>query len=245
MISFEDVTMRFGGRSSRDAVTALERITFDVCPGEFVSLIGPSGCGKSTILGLASGLSQPSSGAIVRRTDNLGYVFQDAALMPWRTVRRNVELMAQLDGVDRTTRRRRADETLELVGLTDFADRYPKTLSGGMKMRTSLARSLVLDPELFLFDEPFGALDQISRTKLNVELMSLFHQRRFAAMFVTHSVDEAVLLSTRIVVLSRRPGRIAGSFTIPFAYPRDASLRYESEFGEIAGQVAETLEAAS
>ena len=244
-ISFRGVTKRFESRGALEEVTALQGIDLDVRPGEFVSLIGPSGCGKSTILGLASGLSRPTAGTIECATDNLGYVFQDAALMPWRTVRRNVEFMAQLDGVDRATRRRRAEETLELVGLTDFADRYPRTLSGGMRMRTSLARSLVLDPDLFLFDEPFGALDQISRTKLNVELINLFSNRRFAGLFVTHSVDEAVFLSTRIVVMTSRPGRIAAEFTIPFDYPRQPSLRYEPEFGEVASCVAAALEAVS
>lgn len=246
LISFVDVTKRFESRSSDTPdVIALRSVSLSVGKGEFVSLIGPSGCGKSTMLALASGLSSPTQGVVDCKTNNIGYVFQDAALMPWRTVRRNVEFLAQIDGMDRVERRERADQTLKVVGLEDFADRYPRTLSGGMKMRTSLARSLMSDPDLFLFDEPFGALDQISRTSLNVELMTLFHERRFASIFVTHSVDEAVFLSTRVVVLSARPGQIASEIEVPFPFPRDPALRYTPEFGEIAGLVFAELESAS
>lgn len=244
-LSFVEVTKHFRPRRSLNAVTALERVSLDISPGEFVSLVGPSGCGKSTMLRLASGLDRPSAGRIECSTQQLGYVFQEPALMPWRTVRRNVEMLAQLGGMDPAERRGRAEEILELVGLADFADQYPRTLSGGMKMRTSLARSLMLDPELFLFDEPFGALDQISRSKLNVELMTLFDTRRFAGVFVTHSVDEAVFLSTRIVVMSPRPGRVAAEFPIHFPYPRDPALRYDPEFGAVAGEVAAALERVS
>jgi NitT/TauT family transport system ATP-binding protein len=238
-ITFTDVTRRFG------QVVALVDVNLVVKAGEFVGLIGPSGCGKSTMLRLASGLDTPTSGTIDCPSSEVGYVFQDPTLMPWRSVRRNVELLAQLEGMDRRTRTARVDEVLETVGLTEFADHKPRQLSGGMRMRASLARSLVLDPDLFLFDEPFGALDQITRTRLNVELLHLFTDRRFAALFVTHSVDEAVLLSSRIIVLSARPGRITAEFDVPFDYPRSPDLRYEPAFGALAGQVADALKHAS
>ena len=164
IITFSSVSKNFG------EISALENINISVNHGEFLALIGPSGCGKSTILRLVSGLDFPSSGKIDISTDKVGYVFQDATLMPWRTVRKNVGLLAELEKFDKEIIKKKTDDILELVGLEDFADHYPFALSGGMKMRASLARSLVLDPELFLFDEPFGALDLITRGRLYVEL---------------------------------------------------------------------------
>jgi NitT/TauT family transport system ATP-binding protein len=222
-------------------IQALSPVSFEVGAGEFVSIVGPSGCGKSTLLRLASRLERPTSGVITRATERIGYVFQEPTLMPWRTVRHNVELLAELDGMDKAQRRERTESILRLVGLDEFAEHHPSALSGGMKMRASLARSLLLDPELFLFDEPFGALDQMSRHRLNAELMTLFAERRFASLFVTHSVEEAVYLSSRLLVMSSRPGRLVAEIDIPFPYPRDLSLRYEPEFASIAGGVAATL----
>ncbi|REK20488.1 MAG: ABC transporter ATP-binding protein [Actinobacteria bacterium] len=239
LITFTDVSVRFGH------ITAINAFTHSVDSGEFVSLVGPSGCGKSTVLRLASGLIQPTTGDIERSTDNVGYVFQDPTLMPWRTVRKNGELLGELEDIDPGERRQRADEVLELVGLSDFANHYPLQLSGGMKMRASLARSLLLEPDLFLFDEPFGALDQISRARLNDELIALYADRRFGSIFVTHSVDEAVYLATRVLVMCSRPGKIVAEFSVPFDYPRDPSIRYSPEFTKIAGSVAEALEEAS
>ncbi|MCS5550746.1 MAG: ABC transporter ATP-binding protein [Gammaproteobacteria bacterium] len=239
IITFSSVSKNFG------EISALENINISVNHGEFLALIGPSGCGKSTILRLASGLDSPSSGKIDISTDKVGYVFQDATLMPWRTVRKNVGLLAQLEKFDKEIIKKKTDDILELVGLEDFADHYPFALSGGMKMRASLARSLVLDPELFLFDEPFGALDLITRGRLNVELLQLYTSKKFTSLFVTHSVEEALFLSSRVIVFSGRPGKIKGEFEVPFKYPRDTKIRYSSEFAELSGEVGKILEDSS
>ncbi|MDY7103681.1 MAG: ABC transporter ATP-binding protein [Actinomycetota bacterium] len=238
-LTFEGVDKRFGD------VHVLDDVSTSIAPGEFVSVIGPSGCGKSTLLRLASGLDTANGGRVECHADEVGYVFQEATLMPWRSVRRNVDLMLELRGESKRKRRDRVDAALELVGLDDFADSLPHQLSGGMRMRVSLARSLVLEPELFLFDEPFGALDQITRMRLNLELLSLFESRRFAGLFITHSVDEAVFLSTRVLVMSARPGRLVAEVPIEFGYPRHQELRYTPEFGAISGHIADALESAS
>lgn len=235
-LSFADVSMVYP-----DGTHALQSTSFDVRPGEFVTVVGPSGCGKSTLLRIASGLNPPTTGRVDVDRSTLGYVFQDATLLQWRTVRKNIELLAELRGVSRADRAARAREAISLVGLDGFETKYPRQLSGGMKMRASLARSLVLDPDVFLFDEPFGALDEITRERLNDELLSLFTDRQFAALFITHSIYEAVYLSTRVLVMSARPGRIVGDFPVPFAYPRRPELRFEPEFAELTGHVSHAL----
>jgi len=227
-----------------DGTRALQPTSFSVRPGEFTTVVGPSGCGKSTLLKLASGLLNATGGTVTVDRDSLGYVFQDATLLQWRTVQKNVELLAELSGVSRTERRRRATDTINLVGLQGFEGKYPKQLSGGMKMRCSLARSLVMEPEVFLFDEPFGALDEITRERLNDELLGLFQRVGFAALFITHSIYEAVFLSTRVLVMGPRPGTIIGDFAIPFPYPRSPDLRFEAEFAELSGQVSHALRGA-
>jgi NitT/TauT family transport system ATP-binding protein len=236
ILSFAGVGKRFP-----DGTTALDGVDFRVPAGEFVSVVGPSGCGKSTLLRIASGLSQVSAGALQVETDKIGYVFQDPTLLPWRTVQGNVELFAELRSLPREERRRRANDAIKLVGLSDFAGHRPRALSGGMRMRVSLARSLTLQPELFLFDEPFGALDEIARERLNDELLQLYLTQRFTALFVTHSVMEAVFMSTRVLVMSGRPGRVRRDFAVPFAYPRSPRLRFEERFARLAGQVSACL----
>jgi NitT/TauT family transport system ATP-binding protein len=235
-LAFDHVTLVYP-----DGTHALSAIDLTVSRGEFISLVGPSGCGKSTLLRLASGLLEPTSGQIAVDHDHLGYVFQDPTLLPWRTVQDNVELFAELHGIAKDRRRELARAAIALVGLNGFETYHPARLSGGMRMRTSLARSLTLDPEVFLFDEPFGALDEISRGRLNDELCHLFAERRFAGVFVTHSVQEAVYLSTRVVVMSARPGRIAATFDVPLPMPRDPEMRFDPVFIEIAHAVSSVL----
>ena len=238
-LSFHDVSMVFP-----DGTHALDSTSFDVRPGEFVTVVGPSGCGKSTLLRVASGLNKATTGSVEVDRSSLGYVFQDATLLQWRNVVKNVELLAELEGVGKVERRQRAMDAIELVGLSGAERKYPKQLSGGMKMRASLARSLVLDPTVFLFDEPFGAVDEITRERLNDEVLNLFQRQGFAALFITHSISEAVFLSTRVLVMSARPGHIVGDFPVPFAYPRSPELRFEPAFAELCGDVSHALRGA-
>jgi NitT/TauT family transport system ATP-binding protein len=227
-----------------DGTEALRDVSFDVRRGDFVTIVGPSGCGKSTVLRIASGLLSGATGTVELTDKNIGYVFQDATLLPWRTVRKNVELFCELDGMDKAERARRGAEAIDLVGLRGFERSYPKRLSGGMRMRTSLARSLTLNPELFFFDEPFGALDEITRERLNDELLRLFLHERFAGLFITHSILEAVYLSTRVLVMSGRPGHIEATFDVPFGYPRDPDIRFDPAFAQLSGEVSRALRGA-
>jgi NitT/TauT family transport system ATP-binding protein len=224
-----------------NGTVALHDVDLEVCRGEFVSVVGPSGCGKSTLLRIASGLEAASDGQAAVNTGKVGYIFQDATLLPWRTVRSNVELLAELARIPSEERRLKAQQAIDLVGLTGFEDHLPKQLSGGMKMRASVARAMTMDPELFLFDEPFGALDEITRERLGDELIRLFVEQGFAGMFITHSVSEAVYLSTKVAVMSGRPGTIVATFDVPFPMPRDPDVRFSGEFAELVGQVSHAL----
>ena len=236
LLDFRNTEMTFP-----NGTVALRNVDLTVSRGEFVTVVGPSGCGKSTLLRIASGLESASNGTAVVSTKQVGYVFQDATLLPWRTVVSNIELIAELKGMARAARAEKAARVIELVGLSGFEDNLPKQLSGGMRMRTSVARSLMMDPELFLFDEPFGALDEITRERLNAELLRLFVEQRFAGLFITHSVSEAVYLSTKVVVMSGRPGTVVATFDVPFAMPRDPDIRFTPEFAELTGRVSHAL----
>lgn len=227
-----------------DGTKALDNVSFGINAGEFVTVVGPSGCGKSTLLRIASNLEASTGGTCSIDRNSIGYVFQDATLMPWRTVVRNVELIAELHKLSKTERQQLSAEAIELVGLSGFEDKYPRQLSGGMRMRASLARSLVMKPKVFLFDEPFGALDEITRERLNDELLRLFQHEGFAGLFITHSITEAVYMSTKVLVMSARPGKIIAEFDVPFSYPRNHDLRYEPEFGELCGKISHALRGA-
>ena len=232
------------GKIFPDGTEALADVSFSVQPGEFVTVVGPSGCGKSTLLRIASGLDEATSGSCEVDRSNIGYVFQDATLLPWRTVKRNVDLFAELHDVPDAERSKTVADAIELVGLAGFERHYPRQLSGGMRMRASLARSLVMKPPVFLFDEPFGALDEITRERLNEEALRLFAHEGFAGLFITHSISEAVFMSTKVHVMSARPGRIVASYDIPFDYPREPDLRFDPAFAELSGQISHSLRGA-
>jgi len=236
LLSVNGVSKRFP-----DGTLTLVDVSVDVHAGEFVSIVGPSGCGKSTLLRLVSGLTPLTSGTVDVDERELGYVFQDATLLPWRTVEGNIELLAELKGVPRAERSQLVKRAIDLVGLDGFERHYPKALSGGMKMRASLARSLTLEPKVFLFDEPFGALDEITRERLNDELQRIFALTGFGGLFITHSIQEACYLSSRVLVMSDRPGRIIGSFDVPMPYPRAPEDRFTAEFARICGLVSSSL----
>jgi NitT/TauT family transport system ATP-binding protein len=236
-LAFDDVTKDFA-----TGTRALTGVSLSVSKGEFVSIVGPSGCGKSTLLRLAAGLETISAGQLDVEAKTTSFVFQDATLLEWRSAQENVELVGELAGVPAAERRARAAEALELVGLQGFEKQHPRELSGGMRMRVSIARALVAQPDLALFDEPFGALDEITRLKMQTELQRLFQIKQFAAVFITHSISEAVYLSSRVLVMSGRPGRIVDDIALPWSYPRPPELRYEPEFGRIAGHLSRMLE---
>ena len=231
--------------------TALADINLTIYPGEFISLLGPSGCGKSTLLKLIAGLAAPSSGlidwpqsaydAVGNPEPALGFVFQEPTLLPWRTVAENVYLPLLLAGVPKKAARERVDEALNQVGLHGFSASYPRQLSGGMKMRVSIARALVTAPKILLMDEPFAALDEITRSKLNDELLGLFGGRGLTVVFVTHSVYESVFLSSRIVVLSSRPGRITAELAIETPYPRSEDFRTSAQYNQQCRMVSAAL----
>jgi NitT/TauT family transport system ATP-binding protein len=245
LVRLEQVGKRFGGGAA-----VLEGVTLAVEPGEFVSFIGPSGCGKSTLLRLIAGLTPPSAGEVAVAGAPAGsapgeafLVFQDANLLPWRRVAANVELPLMLRGDPAAGRRTRAREMLDLVGLGDAAEKFPWQLSGGMKMRVSIARALSVAPRILLLDEPFGALDEMTRDRLNEDLLAIRQRDPFTAFFVTHSVAEAVFLSTRVVVLAAGPGRIAAEVAVPFPYPRPPELREAPEFLRLLAETSRALRA--
>jgi NitT/TauT family transport system ATP-binding protein len=234
------------GKTFDNGVSALSDTNLTVGQGEFVAIVGPSGCGKSTLLRLIAGLMPPSTGHIqgVPGRGGIGFVFQDATLMPWATAFDNIWLPLRLAGKSRAASRVEIDQAIDLVGLKGFERSYPRTLSGGMRMRVSLARALVTRPRLMLLDEPFAALDEITRFRLNDDLLRLWRAQGWTVVFVTHSVFEAVYLSTRVIVMSPRPGRIVADLKIDLPQPRGPSLRTSPEFGAIAREVTDRLSVA-
>ena len=237
------VSLRNVGKTFESGTVALDGLDLEVRDGEFVSLLGPSGCGKSTALRIVAGLSAPSVGAIEwpAGSGQIGFVFQEPTLMPWADVAANVRLPLRLAYADETQSRAAVHRTLERVGLAEFAQSYPRQLSGGMKMRASIARALVTEPQLLLMDEPFAALDEITRFKLNNDLLTLWQELRRTVIFVTHSVFESVFLSQRIVVMTPRPGRVFADIAIPAPYPRDERFRTSADYAGYCRTVSEAL----
>ncbi len=246
LVSIRNVSKQFS-----NGTLAIRGVNLDIAAGEFLSLLGPSGCGKSTLLRIIAGLGATSAGTVEWPTSThdvhgsadrqLGFVFQDATLMPWATVMRNVMLPLTLAHVARVEASDRSEQMIELVGLKGFEKAYPRELSGGMRMRVSIARALVTRPRILLMDEPFAALDEITRHKLNDDLLGLWSAQRFTAVFVTHSVFESVYLSQRIVVMAARPGRVMADFMVDAPYPRDSLFRTSPEYGRLCRIASEAL----
>jgi len=243
------------GKTYPNGAVALGGFSMSLGHGEFVSLLGPSGCGKSTVLRLIAGLTSPSRGVVRRAWENppeenagrppLGCVFQEPTLLPWATVWKNAYLPLRLQGISKARAKEQVDDALALVGLRDFAGAYPRELSGGMKMRTSVARALVTRPQLLMLDEPFAALDEITRNRLNDDLLSLWRQRQWTGLFITHSVFESVYLSTRVLVMSPRPGRIVEEIAVDLPEPRTADTRTSARYMELCRRVSHALQQAA
>ena len=244
----EVLLTKVGKRFGESGPAVLEGISLSIERGEFVSIIGPSGCGKSTLLKLVAGLSPCSAGEIAVNgmkpkyaRELVSFVFQDATLLPWRTVERNVALALELEGKPRAETAATVAKLLDLVGLAKVGKSYPRQLSGGMKMRVSIARALATRPRLLLMDEPFAALDEMSRDRLNEELLRLYAEHKWTVLFVTHSVAEAVFLSTRIVILAAHPGRVAHEMAVDLPWPRTAKTRESKAFEEQVTQASRLL----
>ncbi|NEO69898.1 ABC transporter ATP-binding protein [Moorena sp. SIO3H5] len=239
-ISLTDVNKTFD-----NGTVAIKDLNLNINKSEFISLVGPSGCGKSTLLRIIAGLSTMSSGNIEwsdrTHQNEIAFVFQEAALMPWATVMGNVRLPLKLARVSKQVADNAIKEALQLVGLENFAQSYPRQLSGGMKMRVSIARALVTSPKVLLMDEPFGALDDITRTKLNLELLDLWSKKHWTVVFVTHNIYEAVYLSNRVVVMAARPGRVVADITIDEPSPRNQQFRTSLVYTKYCQKVAEQL----
>ena len=243
IVELRDVDKRFG-----DGPPILDKVSFAAGRGDFITLIGPSGCGKSTILKLISGLIPVSAGRIVvdgmepsSALERLAFVFQEPTLLPWLSVSRNVEVPLRLQGAGAQRRAKVVDKALALVRLEDRRDYYPRQLSGGQKMRVSLARALSVEPRILLLDEPFAALDEITRNHLNEELLAIRQQLAWTAFFVTHSVAEAVFLSNRILVMSANPGRLHDELSVDLPYPRTEETRESQEYQRLVGEVSRIL----
>ncbi len=228
---------------------ALERVSFEVGPQEFVCVVGPSGCGKSTLLRLLAGLLAPTEGRVIFEGESLsgprrriGFVFQKANLMPWRTALANVMLPLELQGVEVAEARRRAQELIELVGLSGFEHSLPRDLSGGMEQRVAIARALSHNPDVLLLDEPFGALDALTRERMGAELLRIWEARKKTVVMVTHSIPEALLLADRVLALSPRPGRVRLALEVALPRPRQMEMEYSPEFGALAAQVRRAIE---
>ncbi|MEQ1612303.1 MAG: ABC transporter ATP-binding protein [Hyphomicrobiaceae bacterium] len=243
--------MRHVSKQFANGTLAVHDVNIALREGEFISLLGPSGCGKSTLLRMLAGLASPSAGEIVWGAEgsanakpDLGFVFQEPTLMPWATALGNVMMPLKLKGRAKGEAEAAAVETLKLVGLAGFEHSYPRELSGGMRMRVSIARALVTRPRILLMDEPFAALDEITRHKLNDDLLALWWQHRFSAVFVTHSVFESVYLSQRIAVMAARPGRIMADLPVASPYPRDDLFRTSEDYVHLCRTASETLKKA-
>jgi NitT/TauT family transport system ATP-binding protein len=242
LLHLDRVSRRYAG-----GLTAVQDLSLAVEAGDFVALLGPSGCGKSTLLRLIAGLDPPTSGRVVWGLEGkpapgqIGYVFQDPTLMPWATVADNVWLPLRLAGLKKAEVKPRIDAMLARLELADFADAYPRALSGGMRMRVSIARALITRPRVLLMDEPFAALDELTRFHLNQDLLRLWQEEGCTIVFVTHSVFEAAFLAQRIVVMTPRPGRIATELPVSFSAPRDDLLRTSAEFAAVSRTASEAL----